>query len=105
MSAVQNGRLMVDTYQFRGSVALEVKVDGAGRMVIPAALRRALGIGDDGGVVEVEDTPEGLVIHPQDVDAVDVQRNADGLLVIDVGREVTNREVLDAIDEDRRQRG
>ena len=85
---------------------MEVEVDSAGRMVIPATLRRALGIGDDGGVVEVEDTPDG----PGDPPVATwtpwtVQRNADGLLVIDVGREVTIGKSSDAIHEDRRQRG
>ena len=84
---------------------MEIEVDGAGRMVIPAALRRSLGIGDDGGVVEVDDTPDGLVIHPRDVEPVAVARNADGLLVVDVGREVSNEEVVDAIHDDRRRRG
>ena len=84
---------------------MEVEVDSAGRMVIPATLRRSLGISDAGGVVEVDDTPDGLVIHPCDVEPVAVERNADGLLVIDVGREVSNEEVLRAIHEDRGRRG
>ena len=36
---------------------------------------------------------------------MEVERNADGLLVIDVGREVSNEEVLNAIHEDRGRRG
>lgn len=84
---------------------MEVKVDAAGRMVIPARLRRLLGLGEDGGTVEVVDTADGLSIRPQDESPPRIQRDEHGLLVIDTGREVTAREVSDAIDEDRARRG
>lgn len=84
---------------------MEVRVDGAGRMVIPARLRRLLGLGEQGGTVEVEDTADGLSIRPRDVDRPGIRRDEHGLLVIDTGRQVSAREVSDAIDEDRSRRG
>lgn len=84
---------------------MDVKVDGAGRMVIPARLRRRLGIGTDGGVVGVEEAGDGLVLRPRDVDRPDIHQDEHGLLVIDVARDVTAEEVSDAIDADRARRG
>lgn len=84
---------------------MEVKVDASGRMVIPARLRRLLGIGEDGGTVDVVDTADGLSIRPHDDSPPQIHRDEHGLLVIDTGRVVTTREVSDAIDEDRARRG
>lgn len=84
---------------------MEVRVDGAGRMVIPARLRRLLGIGDDGGVVEVEDTGDGLMLRPPDRERPEIRPDGHGLLVIDIGRDVSTDEVRDAIDDDRGHRG
>lgn len=84
---------------------VDVKVDKAGRLVIPAHMRRALGLGDDGGVVEILDGPDGLELRAKDRAPASVTRDEHGLLVIDVDRRVTNDEVLAAIDQDRERRG
>lgn len=80
-----------------------VKVDGAGRMVIPADLRKRLGLDDTGGVVDVELEPDHLAIRPLR-DRQDPEEDEHGLLVLDVGRAVTADEVADAVDSDRDQR-
>ena len=40
------------------------KIDGAGRIVIPAAIRRAFGLGSSGGELELVDTPDGVLLRP-----------------------------------------
>lgn len=82
----------------------KVKVDGAGRMVIPADLRRRLGLDERGGVVELELEPDHLAIRPLR-DRREPELDEHGLMVLDVGRAVTADEVTTAIDVDRDQRG
>lgn len=84
---------------------MEVKVDRAGRMVIPAGIRRLLGLGTNGGVVELVDGPDGISIRSREAATPGPTRDEHGLLVLDVGREVTNDEVLEAIERDRARRG
>lgn len=76
---------------------MEVSVDRAGRMVIPAPVRRTLRIGQDGGAVELEEGPEGIVLRPLDRPNTSLSRDEHGLLVIDVGRPVTAAELDTAL--------
>ena len=78
---------------------MRTRIDGSGRVVIPARIRRALGIGDDGGEVELLDTPDGVLLRPPGTPSP--TRNERGMMVVELGRPVTTEEVADAIREDR----
>ena len=78
---------------------MRTRIDGAGRVVIPARIRRELGIGPDGGGVELLETPDGVLLRP--LGNLVPERNERGMLVVAIGREVTTDEVASAIDEDR----
>jgi len=83
---------------------MRTKVDGAGRLVIPLALRRLLGL-SDGGEVEVEATGDGLLVR-RVPGSVTVTTDDDGLVVVRIGGvdRVSNAEVIDAIQADRATR-
>lgn len=83
------------------SMEVVVSVDQQGRLVLPRRLRA--GLVDVPGRVVVRRTAEGLLLTP-DRDAGAVRRSDDGLPVLDLGRPVSNDEVLAAIDEDRAAR-
>jgi bifunctional DNA-binding transcriptional regulator/antitoxin component of YhaV-PrlF toxin-antitoxin module len=80
---------------------VRVKIDGQGRMVIPARLRDE--ITTTPGEVIVKQTPEGLLLmaasHEGSVDNGD-----DGLPVLLLDRAVTNDDVLSAVDDERMRR-
>ena len=78
---------------------MRIRIDGSGGTVIPAPICRDLGIGSDGGEVELLDTPDGVLLRP--VAAPTPRRNERGMLVVELGRPVTTEEVADAIREDR----
>lgn len=80
---------------------MRTKVDGSGRVVIPAAIRRALGIGSTGGAVELVDTPDGVLLRPTGTPTA--RYDARGLMIVELGRSVTAEEVADAVREDREQ--
>lgn len=83
---------------------MPTKVDASGRIVIPADIRRHLGLPDEGGEVDLIDTPDGVLIRP--VRAPMPRRDERGLLVVDLQRPVTTREVIEAVRVDReRSRG
>ncbi len=85
-------------------MTVEVKVDASGRMVIPARLRRALGVGEDGGQVVLDEGPDGLSLSPHSPRREPPAVDEFGLVVLDVGREVGADEVADAIARDREDR-
>ncbi|MCC5947000.1 MAG: AbrB/MazE/SpoVT family DNA-binding domain-containing protein [Nitriliruptoraceae bacterium] len=78
---------------------MRTKIDGAGRVVIPAAIRRAFGIGPQGGELDLVDTPDGVLLRP--VDHAAVARKERGLTVASLGRPVEQSEVAEAIRSDR----
>lgn len=83
---------------------MRVKVDGQGRLVLPQAHRRRLGIDASGSEVELVATPEGVVLEsPRDVT---VSVGDDGLQVatIDGAGTIRNATVLEAIRADRAHR-
>lgn len=83
---------------------MRTRVDGSGRVVIPAAIRRDLGIGPEGGEVELLDTSDGVLLRP--IGAPTPRRDERGLLVVELDRRVSTDEVAGAIREDReRARG
>lgn len=55
------------------------------------------------GEVLVHRTPDGLIISPV-ATAGEVEVGADGLPLLRLGRQVTNDEVLDALDRERAER-
>jgi len=81
---------------------MRTKIDGAGRVVIPAAIRRAFGIGAGGGELELVDTPDGVLLRPIEPSATVSEEQ--GLTVVALGRPVQQQEVADAISRDREQR-
>ena len=81
---------------------MRTKIDGAGRVVIPAAIRRAFGIGESGGELELVDTPDGVLLRP--LVPTPTLREEHGLTVASLGRPVEHEEVTEAIRHDRQQR-
>lgn len=80
-----------------------IKVDGQGRLVIPLAQRRRLGV-DGAGEVEMLATAEGVVLEP--TREVRVSTGDDGLSVatIDGAGTISNETVLEAIHSYRAER-
>jgi AbrB family looped-hinge helix DNA binding protein len=74
---------------------MRTKVDSSGRLVIPARFRRQLGIADGGGEVELIDTPDGVLLRH--IGPPVPRRDARGLAVVELGRPVTNGEVVAAV--------
>jgi AbrB family looped-hinge helix DNA binding protein len=77
-----------------------LRIDGQGRIVIPLAERRRLGL-VGGDPVELIPTYEGLLIEPRREATVRIA--ADGLPVLEFtdGRSISTEELLAAIDADR----
>ncbi len=83
---------------------MRTKIDSSGRVVIPADIRRQLGISELGDEVELFDTPDGVLIRA--AKALAPRRDERGLLVVELGRPVTTHEVVAAVTTDReRARG
>jgi AbrB family looped-hinge helix DNA binding protein len=78
---------------------METSIDGAGRIVVPKALRDALGLGP-GTKVDISPFGRGLAVMPQTGTAQLVLE--DGLLVARGDRPVTQQEVRALIDAGRR---
>ncbi len=82
-------------------MASRVRVDRQGRMVLPKWLRRE--VVDEPGEVIASRTPEGILLSAVRSPG-QVESGEDGLPVLRLGREVSNDEVLAALDEDRAAR-
>ena len=82
---------------------MRTRIDGSGRVVIPAPVRRELGIGQEGGELELLDTPDGVLLRP--LGAPTPRRDERGLMVVELGRPVTADEVSDATRDDRERAG
>jgi len=80
---------------------LRVRVDRQGRLVLPQHLRE--GLVDVPGELLVRRTSDGLLLSPLHVQG-EVRMDADGLPVLDLGRAVTNSEVLAALAGERQSR-
>jgi AbrB family looped-hinge helix DNA binding protein len=78
---------------------MRTKVDRSGRVVIPARIRRSLGLPDEGGEIELLDTPDGVLLRS--TDAPVPRRDDRGLMVVEVGRSVSTQEVVEAVRADR----
>ncbi len=83
---------------------MRVNVDEAGRLVIPLALRRLMGL-RDGGEVDLEATSDGILLRRPTARAT-VEVASDGLPVVHMQgvERISNDDVLDAIRADRLQR-
>jgi AbrB family looped-hinge helix DNA binding protein len=81
-------------------MAVQVKVDRQGRVVLPLHERQRLGIAN-GGTLELTSTPEGLILERR-LPAV-VRIASDGLPIVSIKglKTVTNEEALQGIHEDR----
>jgi AbrB family looped-hinge helix DNA binding protein len=76
-------------------------IDGAGRLVIPKAMRDRLGLGP-GGAVEVELTSDGVLVTPADLGTAVIER-VDGFPVVRTGGNPISSDALLALrDADRR---
>lgn len=80
---------------------MRTTVDRSGRLVIPLAFRRLLGLAG-GGEVELESTGDGLLIR-RVAGAASVGTDEEGLPVVHLEgvQTVTNEEVLEALQADR----
>ena len=78
-----------------------VRIDKQGRMVLPQWLRRELGA--DPGEVAVQRTAEGVLLTAI-TPVGEVRTGEDGVPKLQLGRPVSNAEVLGAIDEERESR-
>lgn len=78
-----------------------VRIDKQGRMVLPQWLRRELGA--DPGEVAVQRTAEGVLLTAV-TPVGEVHIGEDGVPKLQLGRPVSNAEVLRAIDEERAER-
>ena len=78
---------------------METTIDSAGRIVVPKALREALGL-DPGTVLDVSGYGTGLTLVPRGRTARLVEE--DGRLVADGDRTITDEDVFALIDAGRR---
>jgi len=79
---------------------MEVTIDGAGRIVVPKAVRDRLGLHKD-SKLELEETSEGVVLRPLEPDSGLIRRN--GRLVF-TGRPVGNINWDRLVQDDREKR-
>jgi AbrB family looped-hinge helix DNA binding protein len=79
-----------------------VRIDAAGRLVVPKAIRDELGLTTP-GAVEIDIEADGATLRPRRPRGE--LCDEEGLLVVSVGRPVTDDEVLAAIRADRDARG
>jgi AbrB family looped-hinge helix DNA binding protein len=79
---------------------MQITVDSAGRIMIPKAMRSALGIGP-GAKVDVSQYGGGLSIVPQSLEA-QLERDRHGFLVIGGETAVTDQQIFALRDEFRR---
>lgn len=84
-------------------MAVTVKVDAQGRVVIPQAERERLGM-PDGGALELVSTPEGVLLERRR--QATITRGEDGLplVTLDDGGTVTNADATAAIHDQRDDR-
>ena len=82
---------------------MRTRIDGSGRVVIPAPVRRELGIGQEAGELELLDTPDEVLLRP--LGAPTPRRGERGLMVVELGRPVTTDEVSVAIRDGRERAG
>ena len=83
------------------SPSLRIRVDAQGRMVLPRRLRED--IVTTPGELVVRRVAEGLLLTSTPTAGV-VSTGTDGLPVLHLGRNVTNNEVLAALDRERVER-
>ena len=76
-----------------------IKMDPAGRVVIPRDIREKLGLGSGSHQLDVEDTPEGIVLRPK-VEEIPVERHSSGWIVFRSGGDETG-DPIQAVEESR----
>ena len=77
-------------------MAMTVKVDRQGRVVIPQAERERLGLAD-GGALELVPTPEGVLLERRRRASVTVDESGLPLVTVDELDTVTNVAAVEAI--------
>ena len=81
-------------------MAVTVKVDAQGRVVIPQAERERLGM-PDGGSLELVSTPEGVLLERRRQATVTTGEDGLPLVTLDDGGMVTNTDAVSAIHDQR----
>lgn len=81
-------------------MAVKVKVDAQGRVVIPQAERERLGL-TVGGTLDLVSTPEGLLLERRRRATVTVEDDGLPLISVDEIGTVGNAEAIDAIHQQR----
>ncbi|WP_052669033.1 AbrB/MazE/SpoVT family DNA-binding domain-containing protein [Nitriliruptor alkaliphilus] len=81
-------------------MAVKVKVDAQGRVVIPQAERERLGL-SAGGALDLIATPEGLLLERRRRATVTVEEDGLPLVRVDELGTVSNTEAIDAIHQQR----
>jgi AbrB family looped-hinge helix DNA binding protein len=79
---------------------MTLKIDGAGRVVLPKPVRDRLGL-RAGSEFEIEETPEGVVLRPVDRHPSLVRK---GRFWVHTGQLPAGYDVVRAIDDDREER-
>lgn len=77
-------------------MAVTVKVDAQGRVVIPLAERRRLGLAD-GGTIELVPTPEGVLLERRNRASVTTEPDGMPVITLESPEEVANADAVDAI--------
>jgi AbrB family looped-hinge helix DNA binding protein len=79
---------------------MTVKIDGAGRVILPKPVRDRLGL-RAGSNLEILETPEGVVLKPAEHKPSLVKK---GSFLVHTGELPPGYDILKAIDEDREER-
>jgi AbrB family looped-hinge helix DNA binding protein len=79
---------------------MTLKVDKAGRIVLPKPVRDRLGL-HDGSNLEMEETPEGVVLKPVGRKSSLVRK---GRFLVHTGQLPSGYDTFEAIDQDREER-
>jgi AbrB family looped-hinge helix DNA binding protein len=78
---------------------MTLKIDRAGRVILPKPMRDRLGL-HEGSALDVQETPEGVVLSPIDRRPSLVKR---GSFWVHTGELPAGYDILKAIDEDREE--
>jgi AbrB family looped-hinge helix DNA binding protein len=79
---------------------MTLKIDGAGRVVLPKPVRDRLGL-RAGSELEIEETPEGVILRPVDRRPSLIKK---GSFWVHTGQLPAGYDVIRAIDDDREER-
>ena len=84
-------------------MAVQIKVDQQGRIVIPLVERERLGVAK-GGTLELIATSEGVLLERRRPASIRTANDGLPILTLDDVEQVSNEESIDAIHEERERR-